>query len=90
MPKLDDVLQNTWNYVDSEKYLSWERFFTDYLERGTEQTPFHYTKSKLNKAYLSPVMQKAILKNTPVAFLLEEKKELLMEKDDTKESSIDK
>lgn len=89
LPKLNDVLENTWDYVDSEKYLSWERFFTDYLEKNTQDTPFHYTKSRLNEAYLTQSMQKAILKDTPIAFLLEDKSEPVKEKKEISDTKQD-
>ena len=50
-PKLDDVLKNTAEYIESSEYFSWERFFTDYLIQNTIGTPFQYQKSKLNPIY---------------------------------------
>ncbi|MBP3197651.1 MAG: ATP-binding protein [Butyrivibrio sp.] len=48
-----DVLENTYDYADSRYYSSWERFYTAYLVEKTKDTVLHYTKSKLNEAYLS-------------------------------------
>ena len=48
----NDILDETYKYVDSTKYVSWERFFTVYLEDITKDTLGVYKKSKLNKSYL--------------------------------------
>ncbi len=48
-----DVLDATYNYADSCKYLSWERFFTWYLTERTNGTVYQYSKKKLNPAYLT-------------------------------------
>ncbi len=49
---IKEVMEKTSEYVDSEKYFSWEQFFTDYLVQNTKNTPFEYTKKKINKVYL--------------------------------------
>ena len=37
--------------VDSKKYLTWERFYTDYIQEITSGTVFEYNKVHLNEAY---------------------------------------
>lgn len=47
-----DVIGNPNAYVESRDYFSWEQFFTDYLVRNTENTPFSYSKKRINSVYL--------------------------------------
>ena len=47
------VLEETQDYADSRTYESWEQFFTAYLIELSEDTIYKYSKSKLNKAYLT-------------------------------------
>lgn len=49
---LTDILARPYNYVESEKYFSWEQFFTAVLQDGTKGTTYQYTKSRLNPVYL--------------------------------------
>ncbi|MCD7812884.1 MAG: translation initiation factor 2 [Lachnospiraceae bacterium] len=49
----DAILSHTCDYVDSCEHLSWERFFTQQLISVTQNTIYHYSKHKLNPAYLS-------------------------------------
>ena len=60
--RIADVLQHTEDYVDSSKYFSWERYYTDLLVRETEGTYLQYTKNKLNRSYLNDKEKKAILR----------------------------
>lgn len=39
--------------IESSRYFSWERYFTDYLERLTAGQPFAYGKDKLADAYMA-------------------------------------
>ncbi len=48
-----DILDNTEMFADSQQYMSWERFFTDYLKQITKQIKYlKYNKSKLAPYYL--------------------------------------
>ena len=49
---LTDILAKPYDYVDSEKYFSWEQFFTVVLQDSTKGTAYQYTKSRLNPVYL--------------------------------------
>ncbi|WP_022757494.1 hypothetical protein [Butyrivibrio fibrisolvens] len=48
------VLEETYNYADSSKYLSWEEYYTDYIVQNTQKTVFRYGKTKLNENYTAP------------------------------------
>lgn len=56
-----DILSAPYDYVESEKYFSWERFFTAVLIDETKDTYLAYIKKKLNPAYLSDITKLAIL-----------------------------
>lgn len=54
------ILRTPYDYVESEKYFSWERFFTAILINETKDTYMAYLKRKLNPAYLSDTVKEAI------------------------------
>ena len=47
-----DILDNPSDFIESEKYFSWERFFTALLTEKTKDTPLAYNKRNLNPTYL--------------------------------------
>ncbi len=49
---IKDILENPSKFIESEKYFSWERFFTALLIEKTKNSPFEYSKHKLNPIYL--------------------------------------
>lgn len=46
------VLATPENYIDSKVYISWERFFTDFLIKQTVGTYWQYSKQHINPVYL--------------------------------------
>lgn len=49
---LTDELDKTWNYCDSTKFISWERYYTSLLsDLCKDKFNISYTKSKLNKFF---------------------------------------
>ena len=58
---VDKVLEEPSEYVASEDYFSWERFFTAVLVEETKDTYLAYAKKKLNQAYLGEMVRKQIL-----------------------------
>lgn len=55
------ILEQPENYIDSAKYISWERYFTDLLIESTKDSPlWRYAKKKLPSVYLSPKVVKAV------------------------------
>ena len=58
---MTEVLAEPYDYAESEKYFSWERFFTAFLIDETKNTYLTYTKRKLNQAYLKNTVKEAIL-----------------------------
>lgn len=59
--ELDEILKAPWEYIKSEKYESWEQYFTHLLEEITKDTPLQYSKSRLAKAYMVPENVKKIV-----------------------------
>ena len=47
-----DMLESPSTYIESERFFSWEQFFTHELSKKTQGTYLAYDKSKLNSAYL--------------------------------------
>lgn len=58
-PFIRKRLEEAENHIASEKYFSWERYFTDLLMEETKNTPYPYDKSILKSFYLQ---EKVILK----------------------------
>lgn len=58
-PFIRKRLEEAENHIESEKYFSWERYFTDLLMEETKNTPYPYDKNNLKSFYLQ---EKVILK----------------------------
>lgn len=56
-----EILNEPSDYIESETYFSWERFFTAFLTELTNGTYMEYTKSSLNHAYLKDTVKNKIL-----------------------------
>lgn len=60
--KLVDILENPSNYIESEKYFSWERYFTTLLiEEADKKEGWGYAKEKLYACYRQMSAVKKIL-----------------------------
>lgn len=59
--KIEEILENPEENIDSKKYFSWERFFTELLIQETTGTQFQYFKSKLNEYYMKGQVRDRIL-----------------------------
>lgn len=58
---VQDVLEHPQDFIESQEYFSWERFFTDFLIQYTQGTYLNYSKRKLNEVYLHEKNKKVIL-----------------------------
>ena len=58
--EINAILEKPYDYIESGKYFSWERFFTDVLTEKTKGTYLKYDKSQLNKSYVNPNEKNAI------------------------------
>lgn len=55
------MLEHPEEYIDSEKYFSWERYFTAILIQVTQNSYLRYAKHQLNAVYLQEKMAEKIL-----------------------------
>lgn len=58
---IQDILTHPEDFIESQKYFSWERFFTALLMEHTQDLYLKYSKNKLNEAYLHEKTKQAIL-----------------------------
>lgn len=58
---VQDILGHPEDFVESQKYFSWEHFFVALLVEHTQDSYLKYSKSKLNGAYLHDKIKQAIL-----------------------------
>lgn len=56
-----NILSHPQDFIESQEYFSWERFFTATLIHYTQNTYLSYSKHKLNEYYLHEKSKKAIL-----------------------------
>ena len=71
-PFIRKRLEEAENYIESEKYFSWERYFTDLLMEETEDSPYPYDKSNLKDFYLQDkVVQKVLEAMAPICLVKE-------------------
>ena len=59
------ILNSPSDYIDSELFFSWERYFSRLLVEESNGTYLHYSKSELNPVYLQPHEASAIMANIP-------------------------
>ena len=55
------IVESPEDYIESEKYFSWEQFFTRLIIDETKNTYLQYNKSSLNDVYVSGNEKKAII-----------------------------
>ncbi len=66
-PFIRKKLEEAENYIESEKYFSWERYFTDLLMEETKDSPYPYDKSNLKDFYLQDkIVQKVLDAMAPI------------------------
>lgn len=58
---ISEVLNHPEKVIDSREYISWERFFTDYLEKLSVGTIYAYSKRKINPYYTAGANRKKIM-----------------------------
>ena len=58
--RLADIMKTPGDFIESQKFFSWENFFEDFLVQETRRTSFQYAKSNLNDVYKQKANQKRI------------------------------
>lgn len=56
--EVKEILNDPSDHIESSKYMSWERYFTELLTSKTEGTYLKYSKRMLNQAYLQENIRK--------------------------------
>lgn len=59
------ILEEPSEYVESEKYMSWEKFFTTLLIERTQDSYLKYEKQKLNATYKNEKIVEKIMSEIP-------------------------
>ncbi|ADU24260.1 hypothetical protein [Ruminococcus albus] len=59
--RIQEMLANPENYILSDKYFSWEQYFTALLIDETKDTFLSYSKKKLNPVYLHEIEKSKIV-----------------------------
>ena len=62
---IPDILASPEEYIDSQSYFSWERYFTKILVEKTQNTYLHYQKDSINPVYLHDKNKEKILQVLP-------------------------
>lgn len=62
-----NILKEPQDYIDSETYFSWERYFTSLLTEKTNGSWLQYSKSRLNPVYLKGKCREQIVAVLPDA-----------------------
>jgi hypothetical protein len=63
--EVETILHEPSNFIESQDYMSWERYFSALLIAKTKDTYLHYAKGSLNDAYKTKNNQNKILKEIP-------------------------
>lgn len=63
------ILDNPGEYIESEKYMSWEQFFTALLIEKTQDSYLKYAKPKLNISYKNEKIAQKIIGKIPVGLI---------------------
>ena len=58
---IDAILEYPYEFIESSRYFSWERFFTQLLVDKTNDTYLKYSKKSLNMVYLQESIAKRIV-----------------------------
>ena len=55
------ILDDPSDHIECSENFSWENFFEKYLIHITANTPFQYSKAKINPVYLDPINSEKII-----------------------------
>lgn len=61
-PDIPKILEDPAPYIESSRYMSWERYFTHLLIEAARGTYLEYTKSHINPNYCKPAVEEKIRK----------------------------
>ena len=67
--EIRQILEEPSKYIESERFMSWERFFTSLLVEKTKDSYLKYDKSKLNVSYKNDKIAEQMMKVIPKGLL---------------------
>ncbi len=59
--EVQEILEAPEEWIESQEYFSWERYFTKLLIQESQETFLKYNKNKINRNYLHEKSKKLIL-----------------------------
>lgn len=66
IPELQNIMEKTYEYVDSKEYMSWERFYATLIIKESEGKIYQYSKNNLNEYYRGEKAIKKIKAKFPI------------------------
>ena len=73
-PYITEVLNATYNYIESSEFLSWEKYFTDLLNKATKESnimPYNKSNNKSLKIFTTGNNMKRVIESSDLKYLLE-------------------
>ncbi len=73
-PYITEVLKVPYNYIESSEFFSWEKYFTDLLNKATKESdimPYNKSNNKSLKIFTTGNNMKRVIESSDLKYLLE-------------------
>lgn len=73
-PYITEVLKALYNYIESSEFFSWEKYFTDLLNKATKESnimPYNKSNNKSLKIFTTGNNMKRVIESSDLKYLLE-------------------
>lgn len=73
-PYITEVLKAPYNYIESSEFFSWEKYFTDLLNKATKESnimPYNKSNNKSLKIFTTGNNMKRVIESSDLKYLLE-------------------
>ena len=73
-PYITEVLKAPYNYIESSEFFSWEKYFTDLLNKATKESnimPYNKSNTKSLKIFTTGNNMKRVIESSDLKYLLE-------------------
>ena len=73
-PYITEVLKAPYNYIESSEFFSWEKYFTDLLNKATKESnimPYNKSNNKSLKIFTTGSNMKRVIESSDLKYLLE-------------------
>lgn len=73
-PYITEVLKAPYNYIESSEFFSWEKYFTDLLNKATKESnimPYNKSNNKSLKIFTTENNMKRVIESSDLKYLLE-------------------